>query len=235
CFKDPSAGSCATLLMQEFDYSVDEVSNVVTLTKRISNGSIAGRNEQGYYSGEKDETRYVSLSNVGLVDAPSDKGLFDVWNEADWQSFADAGSNAMNAFYKGLANDSTAVGSATTSIRQTEAANEKLFQKRKIDQEKADSLVQELALAYFTGGMAGIQATIKGKVEDMINTSIAEAWIRASGGYEEDIAMASMAIEFMRGRVAAKKIESRSNFVSISNPIQAIENVVRNSVNAYSN
>ncbi|MDF3823486.1 hypothetical protein P3G55_26670, partial [Leptospira sp. 96542] len=42
CFKDPSAGSCATLLMQEFDYSVDEVSNVVTLTKRISNGSIAG-------------------------------------------------------------------------------------------------------------------------------------------------------------------------------------------------
>ncbi|TGK94984.1 TIGR04388 family protein, partial [Leptospira bourretii] len=235
CFANPTQGSCGQLLVQEFDYSINEVSNVATLTKRISDGSIAGRDANGYYSGKKDEVRHISLSNLEMVSAPKDKGLFDVWEEADWQSFADASSNALNDFYTNLSKDSTAIGNATTSIRKTEAANEKAFQQRKTNQEKNDSLIQELALAYFTGGAAGVQASIRGKIEDHINTELAKAWISATGGSEEDIQMASMLIDFMKGRVEARRIESRSNFVSISNPIQAVENMVRNSLSTQIN
>ncbi|TGK51718.1 TIGR04388 family protein, partial [Leptospira bouyouniensis] len=198
CFANPSEGSCGQLLVKEFDYSINEVSNVATLTKRISDGSIAGKDTNGYYSGKKDEVRHISLTNLAMVNAPAGKGLFDVWGEADWQSFVDASSNALNDFYKNLSSDGKKLADATTSIRKTEAANEKAFQERKTAQEKNDSLIQELALAYFTGGAAGVQASIKGKIEDHINMELAKAWISATGGSEEDLQMASQLIEFMR-------------------------------------
>lgn len=107
-----------------------------------------------------------------------------------------------------------------------------MFLARKESQENADSLVQELAVAYFTGGAAGMRASLQGKLDSAINNELARAWITATGGSESDIQTASMMIDFMRGRRSAKKIKSREQYISIENPLQAIEKILAKTASA---
>ncbi|BDA78464.1 hypothetical protein LPTSP3_g13940 [Leptospira kobayashii] len=181
----------------------------MTLSKIISDGKIAGKGDKGYYSGTQNETRYISLSTVNPVTAPKGKDLFDEWGEEDWNDVEDQKTAVMNDFFtNGLGHDSKMLTQATTQIRNTESTNEKKFQEAKTAQEAADSFLKDMIIAYISGGMAGIKASLKSKVEDQINSSLAAAFIRATGGSDDQIAMATQLVSFMRGKMQERKIKS---------------------------
>ncbi|BDA78461.1 hypothetical protein LPTSP3_g13910 [Leptospira kobayashii] len=206
CYIDPA--QCAGLIKQEFTITYDNVGGV-TLSKIISDGKIAGKGDKGYYSGTQNETRYISLSTVNPVTAPKGKDLFDEWGEEDWNDVEDQKTAVMNDFFtNGLGHDSKMLTQATTQIRNTESTNEKKFQEAKTAQEAADSLLKDLLIAYISGGMAGVKASIKGKIEDQINSGLAAAFIRATGGSDDQIAMATQLVSFMRGKMQERKIKS---------------------------
>nr|WP_281282572.1 TIGR04388 family protein [Leptospira ilyithenensis] len=216
CYKDPS--QCTSLLKKEFNIAYD-ASGGVTLSKVISNGQIGGRNAQGkYISGTQNESQYISLAKVSPVMAPKGKDLFDEWGQNDWANVDKQASTVMNDFYtKGLSQDSKQLGQATALIRDVEAKNEKKFQEAKVAAEAADSFLKDMIMAYISGGVAGIKASIKGKIEDQINSSLAAGFIRATGGSEDQIAMASQLISYMRGKVQEKKIKSNMAKNSLAN------------------
>ncbi|BDA77551.1 hypothetical protein LPTSP3_g04810 [Leptospira kobayashii] len=208
CYVNPQ--SCKTLLRQDYTYTLNQNSNVATVTKIISDGKIAGKNSKGeYISGKQEETRYVSLSEVKPVIAPKGKDLFDVWGEEDWDDIGAQQAAVMSDFYSaGLAGDSKRTSAALNDIAQTESRNEKKFQEAKAAAEAADSFLKDMIMAYISGGIEGIKSSIKGKVEDQINSGLAAAFIRATGGSEDQIAMASQLVSFMRGKMQERKIKS---------------------------
>ncbi len=224
CYVNPT--SCSEL-RQDYISSFNKETLQVTLTKNISNGRIGGRDSSGkYISGTQEEKRYVTLSMVAPVTAPNGKDLFDVWGDSDWNDFSAQASNVMNNFYtKGLTSDSNLLIGAVTSISTVESNNNNRFQAAKQAQQAQDSLIKDLILAYITGGMAGVNGAIKNKIEDQINTGIAEAWARASGADEDQIAMLAQAVSFMKGKMQERNIKTRSNTLSINNPIRSIENI----------
>ncbi|TGN14472.1 hypothetical protein, partial [Leptospira ilyithenensis] len=86
-------------------------------------------------------------------------------------------------------------------------------------------------MAYISGGVAGIKSSIKGKIEDQINSSLAGAFIRATGGSEDQIAFVSDIMSFMRGKMQEKQVKARANTMSMSNPLRSIENMVSKTYN----
>ncbi|TGK87455.1 TIGR04388 family protein [Leptospira noumeaensis] len=235
CYENPNAVNCKSLLKKEFEASFNSDTGILTLKREIHNGLLGDKNEKGKYTAAKtEEVRHIKLSSLEKVHSPDQKGFFTVWSEEDWDSLYQSKTKITENFLtNSLQKDKKSIGSNINSIIETDNRNQELFVTRKVEKEKTDSLIQELALAYFTGGAAGVRASLKGKVEDHINTELAKAWITATGGSEEDLQMVSMIMDFMRGKVETKKIESRSNFVSASNPFQGIENIFRNSVGGY--
>ncbi|MCW7481130.1 TIGR04388 family protein [Leptospira kanakyensis] len=235
CYENPDTANCKSLLKKEFEASINSDTGILTLKREIHSGLLGNKDGEGEYTAAKtEEVRHINLSSITKVHSPDQKGFFTVWSEEDWDSLYQSKSKIVENFRtNSLQKDKNAIGSNIKSIIETDNRNQELFVVRKVEKEKTDSLIQELALAYFTGGAAGVRASLKGKVEDHINTELAKAWITATGGSQQDLQRVSMIMDFMRGKVETKKIESRSNFVSLSNPFQGIENIVRNSVGGY--
>ncbi|WP_411824002.1 TIGR04388 family protein [Leptospira sp. 'Mane'] len=224
CYVNP--GSCKDLLAREFESSFNKETGVVTLSKLISNGQIDKKTDAGYISGTQNEIKYISLSQVKPVTAPVGKDLFDEWDTTDWKAVDAQASTIMNDFYtKDLARDGKALSESTAVIRDTESKNEKKFQEAKTAQEASDSFLKDMLIAYISGGMAGINASIKGKIEDQINSSLAAAFIRATGGSEDQISLASDLISYMRGKLQEKEVKHRANTISINDPLRSIENM----------
>ncbi len=232
CYVNPE--SCTDLLRRDFTVDFNRDSKVLTLSKVINNGRVVGRNAQGeYIAGTERQSRTMTLASVKPVTAPKGKDLFDVWANEDWNDVSKQANNVMNEFFtNGLNADNKQVAALARDISIIESSNERKFQKEKQDLEARDSLIKDLLIAYISGGMAGVKGAIKNKVEDQINSSLAEAWARASGADEDQIAMLTDAISFMRGKLQEKKIRDRANTFSISDPIRSVENLVAKQASA---
>ncbi|WP_209452083.1 peptidoglycan DD-metalloendopeptidase family protein [Leptospira ryugenii] len=211
CYINPNDPECVALklLRKDFDVDFNESTRVATFTKIISNGKIGGRNAKGeYISGTQAERRSMYLSSVDPVMAPKGKDLFDIWGNDDWKDLEAQNMAVNQTFYsRKLTADSKTIQSSVASILKVESENDAKFRKAKQDQEAQDSLIKDLIIAYISGGMAGVKGAIKSKVEDKINASLAEAWARASGADEDQIALLTQAVSFLRGKVAEKKIK----------------------------
>ncbi|EKJ88136.1 putative large structural protein [Leptospira meyeri] len=227
CYENPNAEICKNLLKKEYDVTIDSKNGVVTLKKEIYNGLLAGKNAEGQYNaGKTEEIRQVQLSSIGKLNVASGNSFFTPWSEEDWSILFQKKADTTQSFLtNSLQKDKHSINSNINSIQEKDNRNKDLFLARKESQENQDSLVQELAVAYFTGGIGGVKASLKGKLDSAINSELAKAWITATGGSESDIQTATMVIDFMRGRIDAKKIQSRNQFVSLKNPIQAIESI----------
>ncbi|TGL17390.1 TIGR04388 family protein [Leptospira bourretii] len=227
CYVDPSL--CKTtngksLLRKDFNYTIDKQTNVATLTRVINNGQIAHRDGDTFTNGTQLETRTFNLAQVKTVMAPKGKDLFDTWGHEDWENFSTQSTEKLTSFYEvGLVAVGRTTQNAVASIRKIESFNEKKFQNTVDGIKNQESMLKELALAYLTGGMAGIQAAIKGKVEDKINSSLAEVFIRATGGTMEDLQRMTDAFSFVRGRVEQNKIKARDNYYSVNDLAGSIE------------
>lgn len=208
CYVNPE--SCADLLRKDFNSTFNKETKVLTLTKEINNGRVVGRNAQGeYVAGTEMQSRTLTLASVNPVTAPKGKDLFDVWETADWTDVSTQANTVMNDFYTtSLTTDLKSIASATQDINAVKNQNENKFQKEKQDREANDALVRDLVIAYISGGMAGVKGAIKNKVEDQINSSLATAWAKASGADDDQVALLTQAVSFMRGKVAEKKIKS---------------------------
>lgn len=228
CYENPNADICKTLLKKEYETTFDSKNGVLTLEKEIHNGLIAGKNLDGHYDpGKTKEVRHIQLSSVEKVQGPIGKGFFTEWSVEDWDRLHHKKMDVTQTFLTtSLQKDKQFITSNINSIEEKNNRNRELFLTRKESQENAESLVQELAVAYFTGGAAGMRASLKGKLESTINNELAKAWITATGCSESDIQVASMVIDFMRGRMNAKKIRAREQHITIKDPIQALEKIV---------
>ncbi|EOQ95313.1 peptidase, M23 family [Leptospira wolbachii serovar Codice str. CDC] len=234
CYENPDADVCKTLLKKEYEAIIDTRNGVLTLKKGIHNGLLAGKNSDGQYAaGRTEEIRQIQLSSVGKVQVANNSSFFTIWDEEDWVSLNQKKSEITQSFLaNSLQKDKQFINSSIASIQEEDNRNRELFLTRKESQENADSIFQELALAYLTGGAGGVRASLKGKLDSAINSELAKAWITATGGSESDIQTASMLIDFMRGRMSAKKIQSRDQFISIKNPIQALESITAKTLSA---
>jgi hypothetical protein len=201
--------SCGSLLKQDFNIAYYADKSMVTLSKIISNGKIDGKDSKGEYkSGTQLESRNITLSHVAPVVAPKGKDLFDQWTDEDWQDVDDQNKTVFAKFTETLDKTSAVLAENTAVINTIESKNEKLFQERKKAQEEADSFLKDMLVAFATGGMAGVKAALKSKVEDKINMELAKAFVQATGGSEDQIAAMSQAMSFMRGKVQERKIKS---------------------------
>ncbi|TGK84380.1 TIGR04388 family protein [Leptospira montravelensis] len=227
CYENPEQNVCQSLLKKEYDTVIDTRNGVLTLKKEIHNGLLAGKNSDGQYTaGKMDEVRYVQLSSLEKLQVAKTNDFFTIWEEDDWASLYQKKSEITESFLThSLQKDKQFINSNLVSIQEKDNRNKELFLERKESQENADSIFQELAVAYLTGGAAGVKTSLTGKLESTINSEIAKAWITATGGSESDIQTASMLIDFMRGKMSAKKIQSRDQYISIKNPIQAFESI----------
>lgn len=227
CYENPEQNVCQSLLKKEYDTVIDTRNGVLTLKKEIHNGLLAGKNSDGQYTaGKMDEVRYVQLSSLEKLQVAKTNDFFTIWGEDDWASLYQKKSEITESFLThSLQKDKQFINSNLVSIQEKDNRNKELFLERKESQENADSIFQELAVAYLTGGAAGVKTSLTGKLESTINSEIAKAWITATGGSESDIQTASMLIDFMRGKMSAKKIQSRDQYISIKNPIQAFESI----------
>lgn len=136
----------------------------------------------------------------------NNSSFFTIWDEEDWVSLNQKKSEITQSFLaNSLQKDKQFINSSIASIQEEDNRNRELFLTRKESQENADSIFQELALAYLTGGAGGVRASLKGKLDSAINSELAKAWITATGGSESDIQTASMLIDFMRGRMSDQK------------------------------
>ncbi|EMJ90322.1 peptidase, M23 domain protein [Leptospira meyeri serovar Semaranga str. Veldrot Semarang 173] len=232
CYVDPSL--CKTtngknLLRKDFDYTIDKQTNIATLTRVINNGKISSRNGDEFTNGTQVESRSLNLAQVKSVMAPKGKDLFDTWGQEDWENFSEQSTEKLKSFYEvGLVAVGKTTQNAVASIRKVESFNEKKFQNTVEGIKNQESMLKELALAYLTGGMAGVQAAIKGKVEDKINSSLAEAFIRATGGTMEDVQRVSDAFSFVRGRIEQNKIKARDNYYSVNDLGGSFERYLKN-------
>lgn len=232
CYENPNADICKNLLKKDYDVTIDGKNGVLTLKKEIYNGLLAGKNAEGQYNaGKTEEIRQIQLSSIGKINVPNGNSFFTPWSEDDWVTlFQKKADTAQSFLTNSLQRDKQSIHSNINFIQEKDNRNKDLFLVRKESQENLESLVQELAVAYFTGGIGGVKASLKGKFDSAINNELAKAWITATGGTEADIQTATMLIDFMRGRIDAKKIQSRNQFVSVKNPIQAIESIAAKTI-----
>ncbi|TGM01184.1 TIGR04388 family protein [Leptospira jelokensis] len=232
CYENPNLSECNHLLKKQYEIQINHKNQNVTIRKEIYDGQLAGKNEEGEYTASKIETnRHFQLSQIGKIQSSDRKDFFVEWSDEDWNLLAKKKNEISNQFLtKSLANDQLTIASNIQSIEFQNQRNVETFYANKEKKENQDSLVQEIVLAYLGGGTQGIKASMQGKIESAINSELAKVWIQASGGSEADIQKTTMAIEFMRGRLKAKKIQSRDNFVSIQNPMSAIETVIGKSI-----
>ncbi|WP_411822393.1 TIGR04388 family protein [Leptospira sp. 'Mane'] len=234
CYITPE--SCKDLLRQDYTYTVNKETSVATLQRKISNGQIDGQVNGVYVDGKQIETRYVNLSQIAPVTAPKGKDLFDVWEDETFDEVADQRTAVLSDFYNVRLNeDAKKVSRSMGDISKVESQNEKKFQEAKRNQESSDSFLKEMLIAYISGGTAGFNAALKGKVEGAINSSIAGALVRATGGSEEQVQLIADAIGVLRGRMQAGKIKARANAMSINDPMLAMSNMMNKAFTAVFN
>jgi|GEM_PF-3357252 len=228
CYEDPSGTQCNGLLKKEYMVSDPGKNGNITISKEIYNGMLGTRNKEGEYDASMSVvSKQISLSSIGKIQAVDRKDFFTEWTEEDWETLQKRKNQIADTFVtQSLKKDQNQLITNLNTIEALNVSNYKKYVTKKESQENIDSFVQEMALAYLSGGVAGVKASLKGKVESSINTEIAKVWIKASGGSEKQIQMASMAIDFMRGRLNAKKINARDQYVSLKNPIQSLETFV---------
>ena len=232
-FKELSGPGCSGLLVKNYDAELNESTGVVKLTKVISSGEIDGKDKDGQYkSGKMDAVRYVTLSQAAPVMKPKGKSLFDEWTQEDYAQVDKGYEDSFSQYNKDLEKDYSRLAGATQDIERQDGANQAAFQQKKSAQEEKDSLVKDLVIAYITGGMGGIKAALKNKVEDAINTNLATAWMRATGADPDLVSQFSDAMSILRGRLQAQKIKARSNTMSVNSPIRSIENIYSKTWNA---
>lgn len=231
CYVNPAlcqTSNGKSLLRKDFNYEINKVTNVATLTRVINNGEIVSRNGDNFVNGTQLESRSINLAQVKSVMAPTGKDLFDVWDKADWKNISKQSSDKLKNFYEvGLVAVGKSAQNAVASIRKVESFNEKKFQDKVESIKSQESLVKELVMAYLSGGMSGVKGAIKGKIEDKINSGLAEAFIRATGGTMEDLQRMSDAFSFVRGRMEQRRIHARENYISVNNPIASLETLGR--------
>ncbi|TGM47907.1 TIGR04388 family protein [Leptospira biflexa] len=228
CYEDPSSVICTSLLKKEFDVSDPNQGGTVTISKEIYNGMLGSKDDKGEYTASKSIiSKQIVLGSIGRIQSSDRKDFFTEWTNDDWESIQNRKNQIANDFInQSLKNDQKQL---VNNLKTIENLNEKNYQNylvKKESQENVDSFVQELAIAYLTGGMSGVKASLSAKAESAINSELAKTWVRATGGNEQDIQLVSMAIDFMKGRMSANKIKSRDNFISIKNPIQSFEKVI---------
>ncbi|XDD47415.1 TIGR04388 family protein [Leptospira sp. WS39.C2] len=234
CYTDPTEGVCKNLLKKEYEVSVHSDGGSVRVSKEIYNGMLAEKNNAGEYNASKSlVSKQILFSSIGKIQGSDRKDLFTEWSEEDWNSLYDRKNQIAQSFVQqSLKKDQISLASNFNAIESLNERNYSSYLVKKESQENVDSFVQELALAYLTGGISGVKASLNGKIESSINSELAKVWIKATGGNEEHIQMATMAIDFMRGRMSAKKINARDQFISIKNPIQSLETVLGNTLSS---
>lgn len=232
CYEYPNASHCSGLLKKEYQLQYDTKNQTVSIGKEIYDGQLGGKNTEGEYSASKVQTsRHFQLSQIGKIQTSDRKDFFTEWSEDDWKSVYGKQTELSQEFLtKSLAKDQLTTASNIQSIELQNQRNAELFFAKKEKQENQDSFLQEIVIAYLSGGSQGIKASMKSKIESAVNSELAKVWVEASGGNPADIQKLTMAIEFMRGRIKTKKIEARDNFVSIHNPMGAIENILGKTV-----
>ncbi|MCW7461945.1 TIGR04388 family protein [Leptospira limi] len=232
CYEDPTISQCSGLLKKEYVVSDPGKNGNITISKEIYNGMLGSRNQEGEYEASMSVvSKQISLSSIGKIQGVDRKDFFTEWTEEDWEALQNRKNQIADTFVtKSLKKDQNQLITNLNAIESLNENNYKKYVTKKESQENIDSFVQDMAIAYLTGGVAGVKASLKGKVESSINTEIAKVWIKATGGDENQIQLASMAIDFMRGRLSERKIKAREQYVSIKNPIQSIETVVRNTI-----
>ncbi|MBL0956321.1 MAG: TIGR04388 family protein, partial [Leptospira sp.] len=228
CYDDPSVTQCNGLLKKEYVVSDPGKNGNITISKEIYNGMLGARDKEGEYDASMSViSKQISLSTIGKIQSVDRKDYFTEWTEEDWEVLQKRKNQIADTFVtQSLKKDQNQLITNLNAIESLNVHNYKKYVTKKESQENIDSFVQEMALAYLSGGVAGVKASLKGKLESSINTEIAKVWIKASGGNEKQIQMASMAIDFMRGRLNAKKINARDQYVSIKNPMQGLETIV---------
>lgn len=228
CYEDPSGTKCNGLLKKEYVVSDPGKNGIINISKEIYNGMLGSRNNEGEYDASMSViSKQISLSSIGKIQSIDRKDFFTEWTEEDWEALQNRKNQIADKFAtQSLKKDQNQLITNLNAIESLNANNYKKYVTKKESQENIDSFVQEMALAYLSGGVAGVKASLNGKLESSINTEIAKVWIKAAGGNDKQIQMASMAIDFMRGRLNAKKINARDQFVSIKNPIQSLETII---------
>lgn len=228
CYEDPNVSSCKGLLKTDYQVSVNQNTGVVRIGKEIFNGLLAGKNAEGEYTAAKSNlSKQIVFSSIGKIQSNDRKDFFTEWSDEDWKSIQNRKNEITNDFLNNTSTrDRNQLLLSINQIETINANNHQSFLAKKETQENLDSFIQEIAIAYITGGASGVKASLKGKVESAINSELAKVWVKATGGDDSQIQLVSMAFEFMRGRMSAKKISSRDQFVSIQNPIKALETVV---------
>ncbi|TGM80002.1 TIGR04388 family protein [Leptospira bouyouniensis] len=232
CYENPNSEKCKGLLKKEYEITSQNTNGTITISKDIYNGMLGAKDTSGEYSASKSTiSKKVILSTIGKLQSGDHKDFFTEWSADDWDTLQNRKNQIANDFViNSMKSDQKQLVSTMNGIETLNQKNYQNFLAKKETQDNVDSFVQEMVIAYLTGGLSGVKASLSAKAESAINNEIAKTWIRATGGNEQDVQTFSMAVEFMRGRLTANKIKSRDKFVSIKNPIQTLETMVGKSL-----
>jgi hypothetical protein len=178
----------------------------IVIKREISDGTIhkGGGDKDyelvgGYSSGKQIDVIRVNMAKMGVI-IQNPKDLFTEWSNEDYNAIADNLNTKANELYASAEKDSKAITSGITdSVKRGEhfmsiamgAAQKAVAQ---------DQLVQSIAQAYFTGGMAGIQQMVKDKIRDAFIDKVAEAT-----GINPDL------VRFASGRFEQAKLNKKMN------------------------
>jgi hypothetical protein len=178
----------------------------IVIKREISDGTIhkGGGDKDyelvgGYSSGKQIDVIRVNMAKMGVI-IQNPKDLFTEWSNEDYNAIADNLNTKANELYASAEKDSKAITSGITdSVKRGEhfmsiamgAAQKAVAQ---------DQMMQSIAQAYLTGGMAGIQQMVKDKIRDAFIDKVAEAT-----GINPDL------VRFASGRFEQAKLNKKMN------------------------
>ncbi|MDX1957407.1 MAG: TIGR04388 family protein [Leptospiraceae bacterium] len=188
CYKDPS--KCSSFMEKNTAYtSIEIVNNQLILKKNISDG-VASKDDgksnnmptsQGYRSGSQEQVTVINISQISQVNLPTNKGIFDEWEDSDYTSIDRAAFTNTNSFFNNRSSDMTRVSTAVQRASEVESYYTDLFYADANKKAQDEQMLMELAKAYLTGGAAGIKNFVTNQVKSKVAESIAEATGLPSG------------------------------------------------------
>ncbi|MEM7183720.1 MAG: polymorphic toxin-type HINT domain-containing protein, partial [Spirochaetota bacterium] len=183
CYTNPEA--CRIFMETTKEYKDIYVRDgKLVLVKDISNGvasKLAGEKQEGdiehegYVSGKQEQKIIVKLSRARRVAAPKGKDLFTTWSDRDMQSIQRASYNSSVAFQKDQVVDSQRTATEMQKAAKIEQYFQEAFYADVERLKKQEEMVQEIAVAYLTGGAQGVQGKIKSMAQDRVNAAIEKA------------------------------------------------------------
>ncbi len=211
CYADV-VNNCGKFMEVNKDLKSVKVENgQIVIVREISDGTIHKGSEMvkegdpdynlvgGYSSGRQLDVIRVSLSKMGSV-IQNPKDLFTEWSNEDYNAIASNLYSKVNKLYASAANDSKLI---TNGVQDSVARGDRYMKLAMGAAQNAvaqDQMVQSIAQAYLTGGMAGIQSMIKDKIRDAFIDKVAEAT-----GINPDL------VRFATGRFEQAKVTSKMN------------------------